>query len=93
MAKLTKYENHRSVQRGGTQHTSDLQCRIEEQTGGVLQEAPRPLPIGKDLRARRRVLSSGQVRLSIRLQPPMSEERRRKASENAKQNGFNSHTE
>ena len=32
-------------------------------------------------------------RLSIRLQPPMSEERRRKASENAKQNGFNSHTE
>ena len=29
-------------------------------------------------------------RLSIRLQPPYSEERRRKASENAKQNGFNS---
>ena len=27
-------------------------------------------------------------RLSIRLQPPMSEERRRKASEYAKQNGF-----
>ena len=27
-------------------------------------------------------------RLSIRLQPPYSEERRRKASENAKQNGF-----
>ena len=32
-------------------------------------------------------------RLSIRLQPPMSEERRRKASENAKQNGFASQTE
>lgn len=29
-------------------------------------------------------------RLSIRLQPPYSEERRRKASNNAKQNGFNS---
>ena len=29
-------------------------------------------------------------RLSIRLQPSYSEERRRKASENAKQNGFNS---
>ena len=28
-------------------------------------------------------------RLSIRFQPPMSEERRRKASEFAKQNGFN----
>mgnify|MGYP006967702325 CR=1 FL=1 len=28
-------------------------------------------------------------RLSIRFQPPMSEERRRKASELAKQNGFN----
>lgn len=28
-------------------------------------------------------------RLSIRLQPPYSEERRRKASEYAKQNGFN----
>ena len=28
-------------------------------------------------------------RLSIRLQPPMSEERRQKASEYAKQNGFN----
>ena len=32
-------------------------------------------------------------RLSIRLQPPMSEERRRKASENAKQTGFRSRTE
>jgi hypothetical protein len=32
-------------------------------------------------------------RLSIRLQPPYSEERRRKASENAKQNGFSSQTE
>lgn len=32
-------------------------------------------------------------RLSIRLQPPYSEERRRKASENAKQNGFNSQME
>lgn len=31
-------------------------------------------------------------RLSIRLQPPYSEERRRKASNNAKQNGFNSQT-
>ena len=29
-------------------------------------------------------------RLSIRLQPPYSEERRQKASNNAKQNGFNS---
>ena len=28
-------------------------------------------------------------RLSIRLQPPYSEERRQKASNNAKQNGFN----
>ena len=32
-------------------------------------------------------------RLSIRLQPPMSEERRQKASENAKQNGFKSRIE
>lgn len=32
-------------------------------------------------------------RLSIRLQPPYSEERRQKASENAKRNGFNSHAE
>ena len=32
-------------------------------------------------------------RLSIRLHPPMSEERRRKASENAKQTGFRSRTE
>ena len=32
-------------------------------------------------------------RLSIRLQAPYSEERRRKASENAKQNGFNSQAE
>ena len=31
-------------------------------------------------------------RLSIRLQPPMSEERRRKASETAKQTGFQSRT-
>ena len=32
-------------------------------------------------------------RLSIRLQPPYSEERRRKASEYARQNGFNSQAE
>ena len=32
-------------------------------------------------------------RLSIRLQAPYSEERRRKASENAKQTGFRSRTE
>ena len=32
-------------------------------------------------------------RLSIRLQAPYSEERRRKASENAKQTGFKSRTE
>lgn len=32
-------------------------------------------------------------RLSIRLQPPYSEERRKKASENAKRNGFSSKTE
>lgn len=32
-------------------------------------------------------------RLSIRLQPPMSEERRQKASETAKQTGFRSRTE
>lgn len=31
-----------------------------------------------------------KTRLSIRFQPPMSEERRRKISELAKQNGFNS---
>ena len=32
-------------------------------------------------------------RLSIRLQPPYSEERRKKASEYARQNGFNSQPE
>lgn len=32
-------------------------------------------------------------RLSVRLQPPYSEERRKKASEYARQNGFNSQTE
>lgn len=32
-------------------------------------------------------------RLSIRLLPPMSEERRQKASEHAKHNGFNNKTE
>lgn len=31
-----------------------------------------------------------KARLSIRLQPPYSEERRRKASQYARQNGFNS---
>ena len=54
--------NNRPVQRGRGHSTHpDLQCRTEEQTGGVLQEVPRPLPTGKDLRARRRVLCSGQV--------------------------------
>ena len=32
-------------------------------------------------------------RLSVRLQPPYSEERRQKASENAKKNGFSSQPE
>ena len=50
MAKLTKYEKETIVLFNEGEDTSthpDLQCRIEEQTGGVLQEAPRPLPIEK----------------------------------------------
>lgn len=60
---LTKYEkDHYPVQRGrGHRPHPDLQCRTAKAAGGVQQEAPQPLPLGKILRPGRRDLCAGQV--------------------------------
>ncbi len=94
MAKLTKYERKPSFcstrVRDSTHQTYNAGLRNRL---AAFSKAP-------DLCRLEKTYEQGGVsylldksRLSIRLQPPMSEERRRKASENAKQNGFNSHTE
>lgn len=96
MAKLTKYEKETIVlfnEGEGTAHIQTYNAGLRNRLAAFSKKHP-------DLCRLEKTYEQGGVsylldksRLSIRLQPPMSEERRRKASENAKQNGFNSHTE
>lgn len=93
---LTKYEKETIIlfnEGEDTRPHPDLQCRTAEAAGSVQQEAPRPLPLGKSFAQAGVIYVLDKSRLSIRLQAPYNEERRRKASENAKQTGFKSRTE
>lgn len=64
MAKLTKYEKETIVlfnEGEDTAHIQTYNAGLRNRLAAFSKKHPRPLPIGKDLRARRRVLSSGQV--------------------------------
>ena len=96
MSKLTKYEKETIV----LFNEGEDAAHIQTYNAGLrnrLETFSKKLP---DLCRLEKTHEQGGVsyvldksRLSIRLQPPYSEERRRKASENAKQNGFASQTE
>ena len=96
MAKLTKYEKETIILFNEGEDTASIytfNAGLKKQLALFAKKYP-------DLCRQEKAHEQGGVsyvldksRLSIRLQPPMSEERRRKASENAKQTGFRSRTE
>ena len=89
MSKLTKYEKETIVlfnEGEDTAHIQTYNAGLRNRLAAFSKKYPDLCRLDKSY-----VLDKS--RLSIRLQPPYSEERRRKASENAKQNGFASQTE
>ena len=96
MAKLTKYEKETIILFNEGEDTASIytfNAGLKKRLGLFAKKYP-------GLCRQEKTHEQGGVsyvldksRLSIRLQPPMSEERRRKASENAKQTGFRSRTE
>ena len=95
MAKLTKYEKETIILFNEGEDTASIytfNAGLKKRLALFAKKYP-------DLCRQEKAHEQGGVsyvldksRLSIRLQPPMSEERRRKASENAKQTGFQSRT-
>ena len=96
MTKLTKYEKETIVlfnEGEDTAHIQTYNAGLRNRLAVFSRKHP-------DLCRLERSYDQGGVsyvldksRLSIRFLPPYSEERRRKASEYAKQNSFNSHAE
>ena len=96
MAKLTKYEKETIILFNEGEDTASIytfNAGLKKRLALFAKKYP-------DLCRQEKAHEQGGVsyvldksRLSIRLQPPMSEERRRKASESAKQTGFSSRTE
>ena len=96
MSKLTKYEKETIV----LFNEADEEAHIQTYNAGLRKRLEAFSKKYPDLCRLDMSMGQGGVsywidksRLSIRLQAPYSEERRRKASENAKQNGFNSQAE
>ena len=92
MAKLTKYEKETII----LFNAADDEASIYTYNAGLRKRLANFSKKHPDLCRLEKSCDQGGVsyvldksRLSIRLQPPISEERRRKASEYAKQNGFN----
>ena len=88
MAKLTKYEKETIILFNEGEDTASIytyNASLRKRLALFSKKHP-------DLCRLEKSHEQGGV-TSIRLQPPYSEERRRKASENAKQNGFNSQME
>ena len=92
MAKLTKYEKETIILFNEGEGTASINAGLKKRLALFAKKYP-------DLCQQEKTHEQGGVsyvldksRLSIRLQPPMSEERRRKASETAKQTGFQSRT-
>lgn len=95
MAKLTKYEKETIILFNEGEDTASIytfNAGLKKRLALFAKKYP-------DLCQQEKTHEQGGVsyvldksRLSIRLQPPMCEERRRKASETAKQTGFQSRT-
>ena len=96
MAKLTKYEKEAIVlfnEGEDTAHIQTYNAGLRNRLAAFSKKYPYLCRLEKTYDQGGVTYVLDKSRLSIRLQPPYSEERRRKASENAKQNGFASQTE
>ena len=92
MAKLTKYEKETIVLFNEGEDTASIytyNAGLRKRLANFSKKYPDLCRLEKSCDQGGGSYVLDKSRLSIRLQPPMSEERRKKASENAKQNGFN----
>ena len=93
MAKLTKYEKETIILFNEGEDTASIytyNASLRKRLALFSKKHPDLCRLEKSHEQGGVTYLLDKSRLSIRLQPPYSEERRRKASENAKQNGFNS---
>ena len=96
MAKLTKYEKETIVLFNEGEDTASIytyNAGLRKRLANFSKKYPDLCRLEKSCDQGGVSYVLDKSRLSIRLQPPMSEERRKKASENAKQNGFKSQPE
>ena len=96
MSKLTKYEKETIVLFNEGEETACIQtynAGLRNRLAVFSKKHPNLCRLEKTYEQGGVSYVLDKSRLSIRLQPPYSEERRRKSSENAKQNGFNSQTQ
>ena len=96
MAKLTKYEKETIILFNEGEDTASIytfNAGLKKRLALFAKKYPDLCRLDKTYEQGGVSYVLDKSRLSIRLQPPYSEERRRKASENAKQNGFVSQTE
>ena len=96
MAKLTKYEKETIILFNEGEDTANIytyNASLRKRLALFSKKHPDLCKLEKSHEQGGVTYLLNKSRLSIRLQPPYSEERRRKASESAKQNGFNSQME
>ena len=93
MSKLTKYEKETIIlfsEGEDIAHIQTYNAGLRNRLAAFAKKCPDLCRLDKTYAQGGVSYVLDKSRLSIRLQPPYSKERRRKASENAKQNGFNS---
>lgn len=96
MAKLTKYEKETIVlfnEGEDMAHIQTYNAGLRKRLAAFSKKHPDLCRLERSYEQGGASYVLDKSRLSIRLQPPYSEERRRKASENAKQNGFANQSE
>ena len=96
MSKLTKYEKETIVlfnEGEDTAHIQTFNAGLRNRLAAFSKKYPALCRPEKTYAQGGVSYVLDKSRLSIRLQPPYSEERRRKAGENAKQNSFKSQPE
>ena len=96
MMKLTKYEKETIILFNEAEDTASIytyNAGLKKRLAAFSRKYPDLCHLEKSNNLGGVTYLMDKSRLSIRLQPPYSEERRRKASEYARQNGFNSQPE
>lgn len=96
MSKLTKYEKETIVLFNEAEDTASIytyNAGLKKRLAAFSKKYPDLCRLEKSNDLGGATYLMDKSRLSIRFLPPYSEERRRKASEYARQNGFNSQSE